>query len=129
LDEDLFLDAGMGHRGGENREQAVLFPVKLEELVDKEAMVRVIDAWVNSLSLPTLGFGKAQAARLGRPQAGHVVNMMGSRNMIQALRARARFLCQKTNSPATAGLFIRASPQTLDTACEGRFYVEVHINA
>jgi transposase len=57
----------MGHRGGENREQAVLFPVKLDELVDEEAMVRVIDAWVNSLNLLALGFGKAQAARLGRP--------------------------------------------------------------
>lgn len=57
----------MGHRGGESREQAVLFPVMLDELIEEDSMARVIDAWVNALDLRALGFGKAQADRLGRP--------------------------------------------------------------
>ncbi len=57
----------MGHRGGESRDQAVLFPVMLDELVEEDAMARVIDAWVDALDLRALGFGKAQARRLGRP--------------------------------------------------------------
>lgn len=57
----------MGHRGGESREQAVLFPVMLDELIEEDSMARVIDAWVSALDLRVLGFGKAQAARLGRP--------------------------------------------------------------
>lgn len=57
----------MGHRGGENRDQAVLFPVRLDDLIEGDSMARVIDAWVNALDLRALGFGKAQAGRLGRP--------------------------------------------------------------
>lgn len=57
----------MGHRGGESRDQAVLFPVRLDELIEEDSMARVIDAWVNALDLRALGFGKAQAGRLGRP--------------------------------------------------------------
>lgn len=57
----------MAHRRGEDREQTALFPVMLDELVGEEAMVRVMDAWVNSLDLRTLGFERAQAARRGRP--------------------------------------------------------------
>jgi transposase len=57
----------MAHRRGESRSQTALFPVMLDELVGEEAMVRIIDAWVDALDLCELGFGKAQAARLGRP--------------------------------------------------------------
>lgn len=57
----------MGHRRGESRGQSTLFPVMLDELVAQEAVVRVIDAWVESLDLLELGFGKVQATRLGRP--------------------------------------------------------------
>ncbi len=57
----------MGHRSGESRQQATLFPVMLDELVGDEALVRVIDAWVGSLDLVRLGFGKAQAQQTGRP--------------------------------------------------------------
>ena len=57
----------MGHRSGESRQQATLFPVMLDELVGDEAVVRVIDAWVGSLDLVRLGFGKAQAQQMGRP--------------------------------------------------------------
>lgn len=57
----------MGHRRGESRQQAALFPVMLDELVGEEALVRVVDAWVGSLHLKALGFGKAQAQVMGAP--------------------------------------------------------------
>jgi hypothetical protein len=42
----------MGHISEESRRQAVLFPVMLDELVAPEAVVRVIDAWVETLEHP-----------------------------------------------------------------------------
>lgn len=57
----------MGHRRGESRQQAALFPVLLDELVSEDSLVRVIDAWVDSLDLVVLGFGKAQAQVMGAP--------------------------------------------------------------
>jgi hypothetical protein len=45
----------MGHRRGENRQHGALFSVMLDELVGKEALVRVVDAWVSSLDLKALG--------------------------------------------------------------------------
>ena len=57
----------MGHRRGESRQQAALFPVMLDELVSPDALVRVVDAWVGSLDLHALGFGKAQAQVMGAP--------------------------------------------------------------
>lgn len=44
-----------------------LFALTLDELVDQDAVVRVIDAWVDSLDLVRLGFERAVAARTGRP--------------------------------------------------------------
>lgn len=57
----------MGHRRGESRQQAALFPVMLDELVPTDSLVRVVDAWVASLILNTLGFAKAQAHGMGAP--------------------------------------------------------------
>lgn len=57
----------MAHRRGESRTQAALFPVMLDDLVGPDALVRVIDAWIGSLDLGTLGFSKTQAQRMGRP--------------------------------------------------------------
>lgn len=57
----------MGHRRGESRQQAALFPVMLDELVEQDGLVRVIDAWVGSLDLKALGFAKAQAQMMGTP--------------------------------------------------------------
>lgn len=39
----------------------------LDELVEPDSLVRVIDAWVNSLDLAQLGFGKAVPQRMGTP--------------------------------------------------------------
>jgi transposase len=57
----------MGHRHGQDRGQATLFPLMLDELVGQDALVRVVDAWVQALDLKALGFAKAQAQRLGTP--------------------------------------------------------------
>ena len=57
----------MGHRRGEGRSQAALFPVMLDELVSQDSLVRVVDAWVACLELQVLGFGKAQAQVMGAP--------------------------------------------------------------
>lgn len=57
----------MGHRKGEDRQQAALFPVMLDELVPQESLVRVVDAWVGALDLKALGFEKAQPKVMGAP--------------------------------------------------------------
>lgn len=57
----------MNHKRGESRTQAALFPVMLDDLVGAESLVRVIDAWVNSLNLKSLGFDKTHPKVMGRP--------------------------------------------------------------
>jgi len=57
----------MGHRRGESRQQATLFPVLLDDLVTQDALVRVIDAWVAALDMNGLRFGKAQPQVMGAP--------------------------------------------------------------
>lgn len=57
----------MGYVRGEGRDQGSLFPVRLDELVPEQHLVRVIDAFVERLELRALGFEKAQPAATGRP--------------------------------------------------------------
>ena len=57
----------MKHRAGLDRSQTLLFPERLEEYVGAENPVRFLDAFVGSLNLPALKFGKAQCAATGRP--------------------------------------------------------------
>jgi transposase len=57
----------VGHRSGQHRQQAALFPLLLDELVEQDSLVRVIDLWVDSLAMVQLGFKKAVAHRLGQP--------------------------------------------------------------
>ena len=45
-------------QGGGSRTQAALFPVVLDDLVGADALVRVVDAWVNALDMEQLGLGK-----------------------------------------------------------------------
>jgi transposase len=51
---------------GIDRNQAVLFPVTLDETVDRDNEVRLIDMFVDSLSLQHFGF-KTEFAENGRP--------------------------------------------------------------
>jgi len=51
---------------GQNRIQTYLFPVSLEESIEQDNEVRVIDTFVNSLSLKDYGF-KVTFVENGRP--------------------------------------------------------------
>jgi len=57
----------MNHRAGLDRGQTLLFPERLEDYVAGENPVRFLDAFVGSLDLHALGFGKARCAETGRP--------------------------------------------------------------
>lgn len=56
----------MGYIRGEGRDQATLFPVVLDDLVPADHVCRVIDAFVETLTMSNLGFERAQAAETGR---------------------------------------------------------------
>ena len=57
----------MGYIHGEGRSQGTLFPVVLDDLVPADHVCRVIDVFVNGLSMAELGFERSQAAETGRP--------------------------------------------------------------
>ena len=57
----------MGYIQGANRNQMLLMPENLEEYISCENPVRVIDAFVNTLDLLSLGFSKTIPAKEGRP--------------------------------------------------------------
>jgi transposase len=57
----------MGYIRGEGRDQGTLFPVVLDDLIPADHMCRVIDAFVEHLSMSELGFERAEAAETGRP--------------------------------------------------------------
>jgi transposase len=52
---------------GEERNQGMLFPATLEELIPEDHVCRVIDAFVGRLDMEALGFMRAEAAETGRP--------------------------------------------------------------
>src|ERR1700690_4626188 len=57
----------MGYIQGEGRSQGTLFPVVLDDLVPADHVCRVIDAFVDGLTMAALGFERAEAAETGRP--------------------------------------------------------------
>ena len=52
---------------GTDRDQATLFPDRLEDWIGEDNPVRVIDAFADALDLSGLGFERAEAAATGRP--------------------------------------------------------------
>ena len=52
---------------GEEREQTVLFPERIEDYVGADNTVRVIDAYINGLDLEMLEFKRYQPEKTGRP--------------------------------------------------------------
>lgn len=52
---------------GEDREQTILFPESIEEYIDENSVVRIIDAYINSLDLEKMGFIRFQTKETGRP--------------------------------------------------------------
>src|SRR6476620_7183436 len=57
----------MPHIHGASRDEMLLFPPSLDEYITDANPVRFIDAFVDQLDLPNLGFTRAIASRLGRP--------------------------------------------------------------
>ena len=57
----------MGFQNGIDREQTILFPVSLEEMIPKEHPVRIIDLFIQTLDLQKLGFISSVPAAEGRP--------------------------------------------------------------
>ena len=56
----------MRHLYGESRDQSSLLPDTLDDYVGVDHPVRVIDAFINSLDLASLGFSKASTKATGR---------------------------------------------------------------
>jgi len=54
---------------GKDRRQTLLLPESLDEYVATDNPVRVIDAIIDTLDLPALGFAGARPAATGRPSA------------------------------------------------------------
>ena len=52
---------------GENRSQILLLPDSIEEYIEANNAVRVLDAYINRLSLAELGFSKPAPHETGRP--------------------------------------------------------------
>lgn len=56
----------MGFLKGMDREQTLLFPVSLEEMIPQEHPVRIIDLFIQALDLQKLGFISPAPAAEGR---------------------------------------------------------------
>jgi len=52
---------------GENREQSIIFPERIDEYVGENSPVRVIDVFVNNLDLTALNFNRTNPKETGRP--------------------------------------------------------------
>ena len=63
----------MQHRKGQNRNQIRM--ISLEQMVEKESLVRVIDAFVDMLDIETFGFSYFNLNIEGRPPY-HPATMM-----------------------------------------------------
>lgn len=58
---------------GSDRDQATLFPDRLEDWIDEENSVRVIDVFVDALDLKELGFERARSAATGWRLGGRAI--------------------------------------------------------
>ena len=56
-----------GYVEGADRNQATLFPDRLDDFVGTDNPVRIVDAFVDALDLRELGFTRAAPASTGRP--------------------------------------------------------------
>jgi transposase len=121
----------MGHRQGESRQQAALFPVMLDELVEEDSLVRVIDAWVAALEMAALGFAKAQPQTMGTPPYdpadllklyiwGYLGSVRSSRALERVCRRNVEcmwLLGRLAPDHKTIAEFRRCHPQPLVTVC------------
>ena len=83
---------------GTDRSQVSLLPPCVDDYVAPDALVRVVDAFVSSLNLGELGFGRTVAAATGRP--GYITGTQAS------CSRRIAMICSSVNLDR----FIRPSP-------------------
>jgi transposase len=80
----------VGFISGTDRAQADLLPACVDDYVASDALVRVVDAFVDSLDLFELGFSRALAAATGRPgyQPGDMLRLYiwGYLNQVRSSR-------------------------------------------
>lgn len=57
----------MGNSRGIDRDEIMLLPERLDDYVSHDNPVRVLDAWVDKLDLPALGFSVKEKWSVGRP--------------------------------------------------------------
>jgi transposase len=83
---------------GQDRHQVTLLPESLDDFIAEDNAVRVVDAFVEELDLPTLGFQGMQAAETGRPSYHPAVLLKiyiyGYLNRVQSSRRLERD-CQR----------------------------------
>lgn len=93
----------MGHVGGVSRDQGTLFPERLDDLIERHSVVRVIDAFVEALDVGAQGFTHAVAPEFGRPAYdprdllklylyGYMNRLRSSRELAQACRRNIEVL-------------------------------------
>lgn len=84
---------------GKEREQLVLFPTSIEDMIDENNEIRVIDAFVDSLNIKKIGIKKAEPKMTGRPSYDPKdmlkIYLYGYRNKVRSSR-KLMNLC-KTN--------------------------------
>ena len=56
----------MGFIEGEHRNQGMLFPILLDDLIPADHVCRVIEAFVNRLDMEVMGFKRAEPAHKQR---------------------------------------------------------------
>lgn len=61
------MACGSGHVEGNDRRQAILLPIMLDEYVGEDNPVRFVDAFVDRLDLKEVGFKHAIPSEIGRP--------------------------------------------------------------
>ncbi|SMP78921.1 hypothetical protein SAMN06295970_1308 [Noviherbaspirillum suwonense] len=66
----------------QERSQVTLFPERLDDYVNEDNPVRVVDVFVESLHLATLGFEGAMPAKTGRRNMVQVVPCQSSRQFL-----------------------------------------------
>jgi transposase len=83
---------------GEDRSQVTLLPECLDDFIGPDNPVRVVDAFVDALDLPALGFDGAAPAATGRPSYHPAVILKiyiyGYLNRVQSSR-RLEHECQR----------------------------------
>lgn len=119
------------HKRGIPREQTSLLPARIEDYVSADHPVRVIDAFVDSLDLISLGFEHALAADTGRPPY-HPADLLklfvyGYMNRLRATRRLEVEACRNLELMwligqlrpdfKTLSLFRRANAQAIGQTC------------